>query len=160
MNFDLGKTIYEARERVGLSERQLAKLIGVSNSEISKIERNKVKNPNHKILKAICRYIDLSYNDIIFGLGLGATYNIQNKFLIKYYCLLTGDDLKNALMAINEKIKLNEDIIFNLKDLIKKNGHQNDIIDTIKSLEYENKTSYHLKQILERKVIDNFLISS
>lgn len=156
MDFNLGKTITEAREKRGLSIRKLANLAGISPAEICRIEKNLIKNPNLKIIKAICRYIDLTYNDIIYELGLGATYNFKNKFLIEYYESLEDLNLKNNLIIINQKINTNQKIIVELKEQYLKTNNEK-IIDLIKSLEYENKTHYYLKNMLENKIINLFL---
>lgn len=156
MDFDLGKTITEAREKSNFSVRRLASLAKVSTAEISRIESNSIKKPNLRIIKSICRYVDLTYNDIVYELGYGATYNPKNKFLTEYYESLEGTNLKSNLIVINQKLKMNNDIITKLKKQFKETKND-ELIDLIKSLEYENKTHYYLKKILENKIIKIFL---
>ena len=48
---NIGEAIAKARENKGLSQRQLAILVGISNAELSKIESGEREIPNPKILK-------------------------------------------------------------------------------------------------------------
>ena len=54
----LGQVIAEAREKKGLSQRQLAKIANINNSELSKIEAGIRKEPNPKTLRKISNIID------------------------------------------------------------------------------------------------------
>ena len=58
----IGELIAENREKKGLSQRQLAKAINISNAELSKIESGEREVPNPKILRKLSKYIDLNYN--------------------------------------------------------------------------------------------------
>ena len=53
---NIGEIIAEAREKANLSQRQLAKLAGVNNSELSKIESGIRKDPSPRILRKISKY--------------------------------------------------------------------------------------------------------
>ena len=50
---NIGEVITEAREKANLSQRQLAKLANINNSELSKIESGVRKEPSPKILRKI-----------------------------------------------------------------------------------------------------------
>lgn len=50
-NKKIGEEIAKARENKGLSQRQLANAIGISNAALSKIESGETEIPNPKILK-------------------------------------------------------------------------------------------------------------
>ena len=60
---NIGEAIAREREKKGLSQRQLANAIGISNAELSKIESGERELPNPKILKKISKHIDLNYNN-------------------------------------------------------------------------------------------------
>lgn len=75
---ELGKTISEAREKKGLSQRKLAKLANMDSAEVSRIEAGKRQKPNVLYLKGIAEVLDLSlidlmkkagYNDIEINFG-------------------------------------------------------------------------------------------
>ena len=50
---NIGEEIAKARENKGLSQRQLATAVGISNAALSKIESGETEIPNPKILKKI-----------------------------------------------------------------------------------------------------------
>ncbi len=75
---ELGKTISEAREKVGISQRKLAKLANMDSAEVSRIEAGKRQKPNVLYLKGIAEALNLSlidlmqkagYNDIEINFG-------------------------------------------------------------------------------------------
>ena len=55
----LGEVIAEAREKKGLSQRQLAKEANINNSELSKIEAGIRKEPNPKRLPGSMRRLGI-----------------------------------------------------------------------------------------------------
>ena len=55
----LGKIIKRARKIKGISQEDLASLIGVSHTELSRIERGIRKSPNLIILINICEILDI-----------------------------------------------------------------------------------------------------
>ena len=79
---ELGKYIYEAREKAGISQRQLAKLSKMDCAEVSRIEAGKRQKPNVLFLKGIAETLNLSlvklmelagYNDIDIIVFYGLT---------------------------------------------------------------------------------------
>lgn len=58
---DLSSFILKKREESGLSQRQLAELAGLSNTEISRIEKGSRKHPSPETLKAIAPHIKVNY---------------------------------------------------------------------------------------------------
>ena len=68
---NIGEAIAKARENKGLSQRQLANAVGISNAELSKIESGERELPNPKILKKISKHINLNNNDMLSMIGLG-----------------------------------------------------------------------------------------
>ena len=71
-NKNIGEEIAKAREKASLSQRQLAKLIGISNAELSKIESGEREIPNPRILRKMSKHIDLNYYEMLRIIGLGA----------------------------------------------------------------------------------------
>ena len=81
----IGEVIASAREKAGLSQRQLAKIANISNAELSKIESGEREIPNPKTLRKITKYIDLNYNDLMYMIGLGVQVSPLNKYLLDHY---------------------------------------------------------------------------
>ena len=75
---ELGKTISEAREKLGISQRELARKANMDCAEVSRIEAGKRLKPNVLYLKGIAETLGLSlvklmelagYNDIDINWG-------------------------------------------------------------------------------------------
>ena len=81
----IGEVIAEAREKKGLSQRQLAKIANINNSELSKIESGIRKEPSPKILRKISNVLDVNYNDLMYMIGLGIEVSSLNPFIKDYY---------------------------------------------------------------------------
>ena len=67
----IGEVIAEAREKKGLSQRQLAKIAKINNSDLSKIESGIRKAPSPKILRKISNIIEVNYSELMYMIGLG-----------------------------------------------------------------------------------------
>lgn len=65
----LGEFIKKLRTEKGLSQRQLAELGKVSNTEISRIESGERKNPSPNILKAISPHLGVAYSELMAHAG-------------------------------------------------------------------------------------------
>lgn len=92
----IGEVIAEAREKKGLSQRQLAKIANINNSELSKIESGIRKEPSPKILRKISNVLDVNYSDLMYMIGLGIEVSPLNPFIKDYYSKLKGDELNEA----------------------------------------------------------------
>ena len=62
---ELGKTISEAREKVGISQRELARQANMDCAEVSRIEAGKRLKPNVLYLKGIAETLNLSMIDLM-----------------------------------------------------------------------------------------------
>lgn len=62
---ELGKTISEAREKVGISQRELARQSNMDCAEVSRIEAGKRLKPNVLYLKGIAETLNLSMVDLM-----------------------------------------------------------------------------------------------
>ena len=90
---ELGKVIAEAREKVGISQRELSRRANMDCAEVSRIEAGKRQKPNVLYLKGIAETLNLSmvdlmklagYNDIEINWGQDftdrrATKDYQNQ---------------------------------------------------------------------------------
>ena len=79
---ELGKTISEARQKMGISQRELARQANMDCAEVSRIEAGKRLKPNVLYLKGIAETLNLSmvdlmklagYNDIDINWGIDFT---------------------------------------------------------------------------------------
>lgn len=85
---------------------------------------------------------------------------MNNPFIIEYYKNIDKDNIKTSYENITKKIELNNNQIVYMKQMILKGIKKEDediLIDTIKSLEYENNTNNYIKNILTEKIIKFYL---
>ena len=144
---ELGKTISEAREKLGISQRELARKSNMDCAEVCRIENGKRLKPNILYLKglSLVKLMKLAgYNDIDINWGNDLTdkrsisdYQEQIKSYNKFYFDVLNDidkRRKNALACkgliadIIDKLELSkiegkekistDEIIDNLKDVI------------------------------------------
>lgn len=152
-NKNIGKEIAKARENKGLSQRQLANVIDISNAALSKIESGETEIPNPKILKKISKHIDLNYNDMMSMIGLGTQITMLNPFIKNYYEHLKGDKLEDAWIIAKSSIDNNNIMINNLNnDISSGNLSEEDketALETIQDLEYQNTTNKLIIEILD-----------
>lgn len=150
---NIGEEIAKARENKGLSQRQLANAVGISNAELSKIESGEREVPNPKILKKISKHIDLNYNDMLSMIGLGTQITPLNPFIKNYYKNLKGDKLEDAWVMAKSSIENNDVMIDSLNEQLESDElEENDreqALETIQDLEYQNVTNKLILEILD-----------
>ena len=143
---NIGEVITEAREKANLSQRQLAKLANINNSELSKIESGVRKEPSPKILRKISNVLDVNYSDLMYMIGLGIEVSPLNPFIKDYYSKLKGDELNEAEVnvlgnkQILEKLVLSCEEKLNDKSIIESEREllQNTIEDTKYQINTQN----------------------
>lgn len=134
---ELGKTISEAREKVGISQRELARQANMDCAEVSRIEAGKRLKPNVLYLKGIAETLNLSmidlmklagYNDIEINWGQDfsdrrstADYQKQIKSYEQFY------------FNILEELEIRRKTDFAIK------GGIADLIDKLELAKIENK---------------------
>ncbi|KOR24896.1 helix-turn-helix transcriptional regulator [Clostridium sp. L74] len=64
-----GEFLKNIRKEKGLSQRHLAELSHISNTEISRIESGERQNPSPNILKSIAPHLGLSYGELMIKAG-------------------------------------------------------------------------------------------
>lgn len=150
---ELGKVIAEAREKVGISQRELSRRANMDCAEVSRIEAGKRQKPNVLYLKGIADTLNLSmvdlmklagYNDIEINWGQDFTdrrspadYQRQIKEYDKFYF--------DVLEDIDDRRKVD----FSVK------GGIADLIDKLESAKISNK-EISSDEILDRlkEIID------
>ena len=150
---NIGEEIAKARENKGLSQRQLANAIGISNAEISKIESGEREIPNPKLFRKISKVIGLNYNDMMEMVGLGGKLTPLNPFIKKHYENLKGEELDYEWMLFRSSVKRNDDMIESLNEEIASNKlsdeEKDSALETIQDLEYQNVTNKLILGILD-----------
>lgn len=143
---NIGEVITEAREKANLSQRHLAKLANINNSELSKIESGVRKEPSPKILRKISNVLDVNYSDLMYMIGLGIEVSPLNPFIKDYYSKLKGDELNEAEVNVLgnkqnlEKLVLSCEEKLNDKSIIESEREllQNTIEDTKYQINTQN----------------------
>lgn len=144
---ELGKTISEAREKLGISQRELARKSNMDCAEVSRIEAGKRLKPNILYLKGIAETLGLSlvklmklagYDDVDINWGKDLTdkrstndYQEQIKSYEQFYFDVLEDieerrknafACKGVIADLIDKLEnnniSNEEILDNLKDVI------------------------------------------
>lgn len=64
MNKEFAELVKNARIKKGISQRELAKIVGVSNAIISRIESGKVKQTNYLILTKLSSVLSISPSEL------------------------------------------------------------------------------------------------
>ena len=144
---ELGKVIAEAREKVGISQRELSRRANMDCAEVSRIEAGKRQKPNVLYLKGIADTLNLSmvdlmklagYNDIEINWGQDFTdrrstadYQRQIKEYDKFY------------------FDVLEDIDDRRKNAFACKGIIADIIDKLELSKIENREKITSDEILE-----------
>lgn len=124
MNTELAILIKETRTKNNLSQRELARKIGIDNATISRIENGSIKKPAIDILIKLSNELNIDIN-ILLNL---CEYNVQE--ILK---LITPNKINHNMAAFNfiDKDKLQEylslDGIFEYIDILKVlNGFKNE----------------------------------
>ncbi len=65
MQETLGDIIARKRQQKGISQRELANAVKVSNSTIARLERNEITLPGSELLRALARVLDMDYNYLL-----------------------------------------------------------------------------------------------
>ena len=62
-DIDIGFRIKQLREQKNLSQEQLANLLEISQSKLSKIENGRLKKIEMKLVLKFCKNIDINFDD-------------------------------------------------------------------------------------------------
>lgn len=103
MRYEIGSRIRKYREENNLSQKQLAKKIGVSNSRVSNWEQG-LNRPDADILAAICVALDVSPS-LLLGIQVtGDELTEQERKVLKAY--REKEDVRQAvhiLLGVSEE---------------------------------------------------------
>ena len=148
----IGEVIAEAREKKGLSQRQLAKIAKINNSELSKIESGIRKDPSPKILRKISNIIEVNYSELMYMIGLGLEVTPLNYFIKNHYSKLNKElDIAeiNVLGSIENSEKLVSSCEEQLKDDNLTEPQRELLIHTIEDNKYQIKSSNEIVKLIQ-----------
>ena len=83
---DFKEMVENARKLKGYSQRELAKMIGMSQSTYNDTINGKIKKPDIDILKRIAEELDLSLDLMLKESGYGVSFSIYHFTTEKNYC--------------------------------------------------------------------------
>ena len=149
----IGELIAEAREKKGLSQRQLAKIAKISNAELSKIESGEREIPNPKTLRKISNIIDVNYNDMMYMIGLGIEVSPLNPFIKDYYEKMNLDQLAEAEVNVLGSISNSEQLVKSCKENLEKENileSEKELLQhTIEYTNYQIRTSREIVKLIQ-----------
>ena len=149
----VGEIIAEAREKKGISKRELSRLANISDTELARIESGEREIPNPKTLRKISKYIDINYNDLMYAAGLGFQVTPLNPFLTNYYSSLKGDQIVDAILNTSAMIKNWEELVESFKQKLTNDNipdTEKEVMEqTIEDTEYQISTSKEIINVLE-----------
>lgn len=74
----LGTTIRQARERAGLSLRNLEAIVGVSRQLLLRLEHDEVDNPSPELLQQLAEALELDSDDLFAFVGYKLSEKLPN----------------------------------------------------------------------------------
>ena len=103
MKYEIGGRIRKYREERGLSQKDLAQSIGVSNSRVSNWEQG-INRPDADILARICKALSISPSELLDVHLCEDELSIQERKVIQAYrTKLELQQAVNILLGIEEK---------------------------------------------------------
>ncbi len=149
----IGEVIAEAREKKGFSQRQLAKLANINNSELSKIEAGIRKDPSPKILRKISTIIDVNYSDLMYMIGLGLEVTPLNYFIKNHYSKLNKEELDIAEVNVLGSIENSEKLVTSCEEQLKDDNltesQRELLIHTIEDNKYQINSSKEIVKLIQ-----------
>lgn len=110
MSNNFGEILKNIRKKRGLTATKLSKMLGISQSNLCKIETGKTKKIDYDMVSRICQALDVDANEI-FGIVPKSNSDTQNKV----------EELKNTLEYVSNqflKLALQDKRIYEIIDVI------------------------------------------
>lgn len=103
VKYEIGSRIRKFREERGISQKQLAEQIGVSNSRISNWEQG-INRPDADRLAGICRALSVSPSELLnVRLSTDELTDHERKLVLAYRAKAEMRQAVNVLLGIEEK---------------------------------------------------------
>lgn len=102
MKYEIGIRIRKYRELRGLSQKELADLIGVSNSRVSNWEQG-INRPNADIISDLCKALDVSPSELLdIQISTDSLNEQERKLISAYRNKPELQEAVNILLGIND----------------------------------------------------------
>ena len=101
MSNHLADFIIKARKEKDLSQRQLAEMAGISNTEVWRIEAGERKNPSPATLKSLAPHLGIPYEELMAAAGY-----IEETVDHKGYTEMIYRDEDNNIVDIGRRAKV------------------------------------------------------
>lgn len=102
MKYEIGIRIRKYRELRGLSQKELADLIGVSNSRVSNWEQG-INRPNVYIISDLCKALDVSPSELLdIQISTDSLNEQERKLISAYRNKPELQEAVNILLGIND----------------------------------------------------------
>ncbi len=103
MKYEIGNRIRKYRDDRGLSQKELADMIGVSNSRVSNWEQG-INRPDADILANICRALNVSPSELLdVRLAPGDLNDQERKVIIAYRTKTELQQAVNILLGVEDE---------------------------------------------------------
>lgn len=103
MKYEIGNRIRKYRENRGLNQKELAQLIGVSNSRVSNWEQG-INRPDADILVDICKALNVSPSELLdVRLSPDELNDLERKIVMAYRTKTELQHAVNILLGIKEE---------------------------------------------------------
>lgn len=102
MKYEIGSRIRKYREEKGISQKELAQMLGIKNSRVSNWEQG-LNRPDADILADICRVLQVSPSDLL-GVQLveGELNDSERKVVMAYRSKPELQQAVNILLGIDD----------------------------------------------------------
>ena len=157
--------VKEGRKKYHLTQTEMAQRIGITITEISRIESGNILKPSRKVLKALSPYTGVSYSDLLFYAGYSGNVDEPEYYDLKGERIRYEDivddiysadaDLLSSLKGIDsyttyEDINLLKIILALMKKTHDQTEGSTELKNTKKIfLATKNFLSVHLKELLK-----------
>lgn len=103
MNYEIGARIRKYREDRGLSQKELAEKIGISNGRLSNWEQG-INRPNADIIAVICKALDVSASELLdVRLSVDDLNSQERKVILAYRAKTELQQAVNILLGVDEE---------------------------------------------------------
>ena len=100
MKYEIGKKIRKYREALELTQKDFAKLVGVSNARVSNWEQG-LNRPDVDLLATICNVLKVSPNELL-DIEIKTELTADEKDLLFSYRKLNANGKTEAIKRVNE----------------------------------------------------------
>ena len=139
----LASLVKEAREKIGISQRELSRRTGIDNNTLAKIEKGERKKPNVLSLRKISFLLNLDLEELLKLAGYN-DQDIEVALNQRNFIISSGN---STLIALEDMINRNKDEVI-ARNILKELGPKIDFINKMNSKD-RNKSIKIFKNFLK-----------